>query len=53
MNGINWRVGKVAYNAGVEVRAYNRGDMNFKSGLDADKVMMSRWALPQCQQQIR
>jgi hypothetical protein len=42
VEGINQRVGSVSYNAGGEVRAYNRGDETFTPGLEPDQVLDSK-----------
>jgi hypothetical protein len=41
VEGTNQRVGSVTYNAGGEVRAYDRQDESFTSGPDADTVLDS------------
>jgi hypothetical protein len=39
VDGVNQRVGNVAYNAGAEVRAYDRGDKVFAPGPNSDLVV--------------
>jgi hypothetical protein len=42
IDGVNQRVGEVTYNAGGEVRAYERGDYTFSPGSDPDTVFDSQ-----------
>ncbi len=41
VDGVNLRVGPVTYNAGAEVRAYDRGSETFTQGSDSDTVFDS------------
>jgi hypothetical protein len=41
VDGTNQRVGQVSYNAGGEVRAFNRGEETFKPGPDSDTLLDS------------
>jgi hypothetical protein len=41
VNGINQRVGEISYNAGGEVRAYNRLGNTFSQGLVSDTILDS------------